>query len=396
MFVFGLIATGCSRDPGRQYSSPVPQIEPNNGIYYIKVSGTPREMGRQHGKQLKQIIQDQVKAYKEELIATFGEDNAKKIRNYVINDSKFLKDVQQHLPHVHQEMVGVAEGAEVDVKDILLLNMYEEVYEGATAALKIQPLPAKAAGKCTSLNCSGRKKLPNLNAQNLDYTPNLDGAQLVTHYTYENGLKILLYTFAGQVGGIGVNNKGLSLTCNTLPEGSKLDNGGLGGVYTTRGMLEQGSVDEAITWLRKVPQFGAYNYSLVDLDKAVMVEHSPLGTEVIGTPAGLQFLAHTNHMLALKDRNKVPGEFPDGLPVGDAADNTLGRLDKVKEMLAPVAESARADDLQEILTTAPVNNSMPTWMTLQSVIFEHDPNFLKMYASAGNDPKRKWNIYTFE
>lgn len=76
-------------------------------------------------------------------------------------------------------------------------------------------------------------------------------------YIYLNGLKILLYTFAGRVGGIGANSRGLSMTCNTLPEGSKRKNDGLGGTDITRGLLERGSVKDAVAWPKKMPQFGA-------------------------------------------------------------------------------------------------------------------------------------------
>ena len=249
----------------------------------------------------------------------------------MVTDSGFLRDVKQHFPHVYAEMEGIAEGAGVSVSDILLINMYEEVYEGAAQALDIKPLDPMPQGKCTAIHCAGRKGLPNLNAQNLDYTPNLDGAQLVLHYTYPNGLKILLYTFAGQVGGIGVNNKGLSMVCNTLPEGSKRKNDGLGGTYIARGLLEQDSVAAAVKWLEKMPQFGALNYSLVDATDAVMVEYSPKGLARLEAPKDKQFLAHCNHILKLDDRNEIPG-YPKGLPAGDVSGKTIARQRAADEL----------------------------------------------------------------
>ena len=64
-------------------------------------------------------------------------------------------------------------------------------------------------------------------------------------------------------------------------------------------------------------------------------------------------------------------------------------------LLAGIGKPINLDDLKLILTTPPVNNS-GEWMTLQSVIVVHDPGEPKMHVSAGNDPKRAWNVYKFK
>jgi predicted choloylglycine hydrolase len=397
IFCLASLTVGCG-----QVATPAPAdekvpeiVERTNGIYYLELKGTPAEMGRRHGTVLKKQIREQVADYRKEVIKCFGEKNGKRILEYVVKDSGFLRDIKKHLPHVYAEMEGIAEGAGVPVTDILLLNMYEEVYEGAPQELNIKPLDPTPQGKCTTLNCAGRKGLPNLNAQNLDYTPNLDGVQLVIHYTYPDGHKILLYTFAGQVGGIGVNSQGLSMTCNTLPEGSKRKNDGLGGTYITRGLLEQESVAAAVKWLEKMPQFGTYNYSLVDAAEAAMVEYSPKkGLVRLETPKDKQYLAHTNHLHKLEDRNEIPG-YPKGKPEGEVSGKTVARQVKADELMAGKGPAATVDDLQVVLTTEPVNNS-GEWVTLQSIIVVHDRDDLRMYASAGNNPKRGWNVYKFK
>lgn len=370
-------------------------VERANGIYYLELQGTPAEMGRRHGTLLKKQIREQVADYRKEVVKSFGEKNAHRILEHVVKDSGFLRDIKKHLPHVYAEIEGIAEGAGVPVADILLINMYEEVYEGAPQELNIRPLDPLPQGKCTTLHCAGRKGLPNLNAQNLDYSPNLNGVQLVIHYTYPSGLKILLYTFAGQVGGIGVNSKGLSMTCNTLPEGSKRKNDGLGGTYITRGLLEQDSVAGAVKWLETMPQFGTYNYSLVDGGEATMVEYSPKkGLVRLETPREKQFLAHTNHLHRLDDRNEIPG-YPKGKPEGDVSGKTIARQVTADKLMADKGPSATVDDLKVVLTTPPVNNS-GEWGTLQSIIMVHDRDDVRMHASVGNDPKRGWNVYKFK
>lgn len=393
--VVGFAAAGCGQNAPHPDEKITEAIDRTNGIYYVELKGTPTEMGRRHGTLLRKQIRDQVADYRKEVIKCFGEKNGNRVLEYVVKDSGFLRDIKEQLPHVYAEMEGIAEGAGVPVTDILLINMYEEVYEGAPQELHIKPLPPLPQGKCTTLNCSGRKGLPNLNAQNLDYTPNLDGVQLVIHYTYPNGLKILLYTFAGQVGGIGANSKGLSMVCNTLPEGSKRKNDGLGGNYITRGLLEQDSVAAAVKWLKKMPQFSTYNYSLVDASEATMVEYSPKkGLERLETPTDKQFRAHTNHLHKLDDRNEIPG-YPKGKPEGEVSGKTIERQAAVDKLMAGKGPTATVEDLKAVLITPPVNNS-GEWITLQSVIFIHDRSDLRMHASAGNDSRRGWNVYTFK
>ena len=405
IFVLVLCLAGLASTAGCQNagSGPLPApvngkapetIERAKGIYYLELSGTPIEMGKRHGAALKKLIREQVVDYRKNVIATFGKENGERILKYVVKESKFIEDIKKHFPHVYEEMEGIAKGAELEIDDILLLQMYEEVYEGAAQELKIDPLK-RDDGKCTTLTCAGRKGFPNLNAQNLDYTSNLDGAQLMIHYTYPSGLKILLYTFAGQVGGIGANNKGLSMVCNTLPEGSKRKNDGLGGTYITRGLLEQGSVAEAVAWLKKMPQFGCYNYSLTDFKESRMVEYSPKDLAVREVPRDTQFLAHTNHIHWLKDRNEIP-DYPGGEPKENTS--TVVRQKAADKQLAGKGATATVDDLKAILTAAPVNrelNSKGT-LTLQSIIAVHKRDDLRLYASAGNDPKRSWNVYKFK
>lgn len=107
-------------------------------------------------------------------IVTFGTTNGGRILKYVLKESKFVHDIKQHFPHVYEELGGIAKGAELDVLDVQLLQTSEEVYEGAPQELKIDPAKPDN-GKCTTLTCAGRKNLPNLNAQNLDYSPTSTG-----------------------------------------------------------------------------------------------------------------------------------------------------------------------------------------------------------------------------
>ena len=368
------------------------RAQQSNGIYYLELEGTPSQMGREYGRAMKKEIHAQVTMCRSNVKSLYGEVNGERFLNHLADGSKFLAAVKKYTPDVYTEMSAMADSAGVKLTDILLVNMYDELYTGAKA-LGIQLLPREPAGKCTTLACAHRRGLANLNGQNMDWDLPFV-APLVVHYTYPSGRKLLMYTFAGQVGGLGLNSDGLSAMCNSLPAGSTLMDEGLGSEYVLRGMLGKSSVAEALEWLGTVDHNASYNYSLADLNDACMVEVSPKVTSPIRLEISRQdgFRAHTNHAQALKDRNPIEGTDDKGNPVGNGIGNTLNRERMAVKQLSVTAGKTTMEDLQRILTTRPVNQDV----TQQSIIVVHDPNDLRVYTAAGNDPKRKWNLYRFK
>jgi len=314
-----------------------------------------------------------------------------------VNETSFVRDYQHYLPKVYAELTGLAEGAGVPLGDILLINMFEEVWEAAPLRLGL-PMFGGLNYACTSCNVTGNPGRPILNGQNMDYTPNLDKSQLVMQRSLAAGGKELIYGFVGQVTGPGMNSHGVSCTINTLPQGRKREDNGLGSAFVVRAVLETGSVDEALVRLRELPRFSGGIHSIADTEKTVIVEATP--TEVAPvTPVGAGFNVHTNHAFAIQDRIQIPGWFGDhGEPVVGPAGSpwmTKERQAAAEAFLSAHNAIVSVDDLKQMFTTAPINSTDPSSMTLQSVIFVHDPHDLVMFASAGCDPKRGWNEYHF-
>ena len=373
------------------------KVARNNGIYYLELHGTPFEIGRQHGMALKPQILDQIAAMKAQLEGVFGAQNAARIISWVVNETAFTRDYQQYLPKVYAELTGLAEGAGVPLGDILLINMFEEVWEAAPIRLGL-PMFGGMNHACTACNVAGNPGWPILNGQNMDYTPNLDGSQLVMQRTFVEGDKELIYGFVGQVTGPGMNSRGVSCTINTLPQARKREDNGLGSAFLARAVLETGSVDDALVRLSNLPRFSGGIHSIVDTGKTVIVEATP--TEVAHVPpVHLRYNVHTNHAFAIQDRIQIPGWFDEhGQPVIGPAGSlwmTKERQAAAEAFLSAHDGIVSVDDLKRMFTTAPINSTDPASMTLQSVIFVHDPDNLVMYASAGCDPKRGWNEYHF-
>ena len=89
--------------------------------------------------------------------------------------------------------------------------MFEEVYEAAPSRFGLKPINAPRQGGTSFTVASGKKRF---SGQNMEYSGNLQGKQLVIRYQYSNR-QLLTYGFVGQIGGVGVNSNGLSVFVTT-------------------------------------------------------------------------------------------------------------------------------------------------------------------------------------
>ena len=371
-----------------------PKVQRDNGIYYIEVSGTPYEVGLQHGTALKQEIQESVADYKSNVSKMFGEDNGKKIIDWALSKTKFKVDLEKHVPDLVTEAKGIANGAEVTLDDILMLGMYEEVYEAGPHKIGVGGDPEKSLGHgCSAFTIfSGGKRF---SGQNMDYSENLLGKQMIIKADYGD-LKMLRYGFVGNAGGTGVNNHGLSIWVTTLPQGQKRDDDGVGGDATARALLESKSVDEAVAKLRNLPRFGTLSYTITDPKKGVIVEASADEFAVREMTDKEPFLVHTNHLLKLKKRNDMPGLYEDGEPVFGSILLTVVRKKAMEMKIRQNLEAMSVEALQGILIESPNNIYNHQFMTLLSSVVEIDGDQATLHVSAGYDPMREWNRYSID
>ncbi len=366
-------------------------VKRENGIYYIEVSGQPYEMGKRHGNLLAREIRHSVVDYKSNVEKQFGKKNAAKIFDWVLNKAKFKRDIKKQLPDVWQELEGIADGAGVSMDDVLLINMFEEVYEAGPMKVGLKAADKPGQG-CTAFTAASAGK--RFAGQNMDYSGNLQGKQLVIRYKRPNR-QLLVYCFVGQVGGMGANSKGLSVFVNTLPQGKKRDEDGLGSNFVLRALLEQESVDKALATLKKLPRFGGTNFTLTDHRKGMVCETD--ANEVIPRQQSEKTgaVVGTNHCLHLKHRHDILGVYEKGQPVPYSVSLTLERMGSAKRQLRAAKQNLGIAKIKHMLTTTPINIYQPSFMTLQSGIAVHDSKTVTFYVSAGYDPLRKWNVLHF-
>jgi isopenicillin-N N-acyltransferase like protein len=92
----------------------------------ILLAGTPSEIGLEHGRQLAAEIRNQIGVYEAMFQQTSKLDweAVKKVSR------DYAETIQRLTPDVYAEMKGIAQGAELDILDIIALNSRSEIALG--------------------------------------------------------------------------------------------------------------------------------------------------------------------------------------------------------------------------------------------------------------------------
>jgi len=228
----------------------------------------------------------------------------------------------------------------------------------------------------------------------MDYSGNLLEKQMVIKADYGD-LKMFRYGFVGNAGGTGLNSHGVSIWVTTLPQGQKRDDDGIGSDATVRALLKCKSVDETVAKLRRLPRFGTLSYTITAANKGVICEASADEFAVREMTASEPFLVHTNHLLKLKTRHDMPGMYEGGEPTPGSLSLTLVRKIACERKIVENLDEMSSDALKGILTQSPNNVYHPAFMTLLSSVVEYDGDKVTLHVSAGYDPLRGWNSYSF-
>lgn len=252
----------------------------------IECGGTPYEIGYAHGSRGKEEIMNSINTYKE-MFGTYGNldwDIAKRLaKNYV-------KYVEQFDNDLMEEMKGVADGAGLDIFDVLALNARSEVI-----LMKGNWMPSDG---CTSISATteATKRGETLLAQNWDWKAAQVKSVLVLKINQEkmNKPNITMVTEGGVIGKIGFNSSGVGVCLNAL--GTKGHHNGVPLHIILRGILNSRKISDAVECINWLPNACAANFMIASsCGEALDVEKTPLDFDVIYSRDGI--LAHSNHFL---------------------------------------------------------------------------------------------------
>ena len=269
---------------------------PGNRFPLYQVSGSPREMGRQHGEQARLKIM----GYLGYLCETLGMDEQ------LLTDraARFRGEFTRHCPQLLEEIDGLAEGANIS-RDLALASQLR----GELAGLPDGACTTFAIGPEGTANCEV------LDGQTSDRSAEIRGFAYVLRVQPDDRPHAIMWSFGGMIGYHGVNEHGVAHFANAL-------GGGPAWKFAPshyplkRLILEQSSMDEVLAKMRDFPVCSNGNYMLCDGGKNILdVELTSDGPFVIDD-SGEGFLVHSNHYLCAEHscQDNFDKSLPDSFP----------------------------------------------------------------------------------
>ncbi|MBN1148424.1 MAG: hypothetical protein JXA78_14285 [Anaerolineales bacterium] len=255
----------------------------------VRVGGSHHEMGKQIGEACAAKVRHSI-------------ENAKKIFELTFNDleldwdgalmqaRKYVPFAQERYPRYVDEMMGIAEGANVSFNDLAVVNAMEAV-----------TMDALHLTKCTSLavndDCTTDGHV--FVAHNEDWLPDDEPDVYIVHATPADEPPFLAMTYGGLLANIGFNAAGIAQCCDSVyPTDSRI---GVPRVIVSRAVLGARTLAEAMRLAMSPQRAAGYNHLLAhESGELYSVEVSARRFAILYGQDGM--IAHTNHYLAAEMR----------------------------------------------------------------------------------------------
>ena len=262
-----------------------------NNLPEIILKGNAYERGLQHGSVLRNTIQN------------FLADNKARInsiRQKPLPDSVIKEQVLAHtaiiesqLPGIAEEIRGLSDGAGISYEDAVLLQIRMELI-----AFNEKDI---LEGDCTTIGFY-RSPEERITGQTIDLPGNMNELGVLFRVIPEddNAPEILMYGFAGLLGYMGLNSKGLSININMVVSDNWQH--GVSPYLLVRHLLNLSSVEECLEEINRITLASSRSLLVADNNRMINIECTPVEHCILEN----KVIAHTNHYLhpdlLIKDR----------------------------------------------------------------------------------------------
>ncbi|KAF9776583.1 hypothetical protein IL306_005230 [Fusarium sp. DS 682] len=269
----------------------------------VRCSGTPYEIGYQHGTAAKDKVVGSMSFYKD-LFQGSCSMNWEAVRHEA---QQYIEPLQKLSPRYVEELQGLADAAGYDLVDAVALNVRTEITFGLYT--RVPGAPIQTDG-CTS----AAYRQPNgevLLAQNWDWQPEQAPNLFICHIsqTGTDMPDISMVTEGGVIGKIGINSSGVG-TCLNAIRARGVDNTKIPIHLALRTALESKSAREAANKLYEKGTAGSGHILVSDPSEAIGLECTSIGIKEINFDRN-GTLIHTNHLLLDHLGVDEPGWIPD-------------------------------------------------------------------------------------
>lgn len=298
LFVVSLVLSACGNDPRPTNKKLAAQNESNplelladGKLRYLELSGGPYERGLAHGKALKKDIEEVIRLFKIDIAETTKQDPDTFISKFLAK-TDYKTSVEKWKPELMKELQGISEGSGIDFQTIFMHQLGDEYWFNAKDIM---------AHSCSSFGVNKSANLPAITAQNMDIPEYYHGFQTVLKIDDPNSEReVMVLTIPGHLGITGMNNKSVSINCNTLMQ---LDYGktGLPVTFIVRGVLDQDSQQAALNFIDEIPHASGQNYIIGGPEKVFSLECSANEVAEFRPFEDSSFTYHTNHPMSNMD-----------------------------------------------------------------------------------------------
>lgn len=359
----------------------------NRSAHALALSGSPHERGIAQGAALRQAIGD----HSDALLSVWRKqaiDDPLAHRERLLRETRFEEAIERHTPHLLREVEGIAAGSGLPREEVYALQLLDEEW-----AFRQRLHGGASLQKCSTVALRNDAGGVTWIGQNMDLGAYTDGLQrLVLHAPCEGRPRAMLVTLAGVLGLFGVNDAGVGVCVNSIPQVPSAAEG-VPVAFVVRRLLEARSAAEASDWCRTLPHATNQHYVIADASLIVSLEASSMGVLEVPLPARDRSL-HTNHPLASGAR------YPQG------EENSVARLRSLDERLGRgtpglgdlQAALASFDDPTHPICRLRTDEFGPTSFTTASMISALRGNGVPVesWVSLGPPSQRGYQRFTLE
>lgn len=356
---FALILLSCSKD------KPM-------SLNVVHLEGSAYNRGLIHGQVLKDEIHIIVHQWIQQ-ITTMHQQNFEETQRQFLDRTRYRDSILRECPHFMEEVKGIADGSGIDFDTIFLFQISEELESN---------LKGMSSFRCTSIGVNKTAESPCYVAQNMDPPYFLHGFPTLLHIRYpDSDLESYIFTSPGLLALNGMNNKGIGIVANGLPD-LYYQREGLPVAFVIRSVLEKRSFQEALDFLHQIKHAKSQNYILGGPDEAVCLEcfDDQISRFIPPESAGLTY--HTNHYLAIKHTSNS---------------KYCSRLATLREEIDKRNYRITLEDIKDILRSTKWNAGRPIShsFTYGSTIMELSDHPV-LYITPDQPDKMKYLIYGFD
>lgn len=312
-----------------------------SAIQLLTISGSPYEMGYQHGK----TYADAIHKFTEERVALSSDPhwtgfNLPKARILELAEA-CIPAHEAYSPELTEELRGMADATNLSLAELIIMNGFTDFIDVVYAEGKkiSAPAPMLPSDNCTAFLVPAHRMESEQGFFGQTWDMHASATPFVRLVRGEptNAPKFLTFTTAGCLGMIGMNEAGIAIGINNIMGGD----GQIGVIwnFVVRKALMQDNLEDALKCVTDVPRAGAHNYLLMDKNgNGYNVE--AMGQRHHTTPLEADPIVHTNHCVIPKT-HEVERQRP---PASQA--HSEHRYERAGELLNQ--DTLTADDLMEL------------------------------------------------